>query len=181
MRRSHRLVRGAWLALLAGLPFGCGSSEPGVTVSSADPLRCPEGALVQRVDFPDDRGGGFAERCVLPDGTRHGPSREWYASGQRRAQTEWQRGMRHGKSVFWYRNGRKMAEVQHDHWQAVGVWTNWDAEGQVVDQKDFGSAPQVGAAAADATSRSPSEGAAAPRPDAPEGLPPSSTGDSGSR
>lgn len=118
----------------------CNPGEPGSTVSNAPPLVCPEGATLQRVDFSEDRGGGFAERCMMPDGvTRDGPSREWYASGKRRGITNWDKGQRHGKTEFWFENGQKKVEAQHDHWKAVGVWFNWDEEGKVLDQRDFGT------------------------------------------
>jgi hypothetical protein len=127
-------------ALVLIATAGCNPAEPGTTVSNAEPLVCPEGATLQRVDFPEERGGGFAERCMMPDGvTRSGPSREWYASGKRRGITNWDQGQRHGKTEFWYESGQKKVEAQHDRWKAVGVWTNWDEEGKVVDQRDFGT------------------------------------------
>ena len=73
------------------------------------------------------------------DGTRHGPSRDWYDDGTLRSLTSWVNGERHGVSLLWHPNGAKQAEIQHSHWIPVGVWTNWDAEGNVVDQRDFGS------------------------------------------
>jgi hypothetical protein len=94
---------------------------------------------VQRVDFPEERGGGFAERCVLADGTsRHGPSREWDAEGHQRGITNWWQGMRHGKTIFWHPNGQKSNEAEHYRWQPSGVWTAWDENGKVTDQRDFG-------------------------------------------
>jgi hypothetical protein len=126
------------LAFLA-LGLACQRGEIGATADTALPLECPKGASATRVDFPDERGGGFAERCMLSDGvSRHGPSREWDRDGRRRAITHWWQGMRHGKTTFWFPNGQKSHEVQHYRWQATGVWTTWDEQGKVTESKDFG-------------------------------------------
>jgi hypothetical protein len=121
------------------LALGCERGEAGATVATAESLVCPQGAAVQRVEFAEERGGGFAERCMLPDGvSRHGPSREWDAEGRRRGITNWWQGVRHGKTVFWHSNGKKSHEVEHYRWQAVGRWTAWDEQGNVIDENDFG-------------------------------------------
>jgi hypothetical protein len=171
-----------WLGVALVAVFGaCSPAEPGTTVSNAEPLACPEGTTLQRIDFPEERGGGFAERCMMPDGvTRSGPSREWYASGKRRGITNWLDGQRHGKTEFWYESGQKKVEAQHDHWKAVGVWTNWDADGKVVDQRDFGtgqsdSLPADAPVAPAGDSGVPdSEGSAAPGSGTPAGAAPGS-------
>ena len=120
--------RGAAFGLLL---LACGPTAP--------PLVCPEGAAVQRVQYPESEGGGYGERCMRPDGTRHGPSRDWYGAGTLRSLTTWVNGERHGISILWHPNGAKQAEAQHDHWMPVGRWTNWDEAGQVVDERDFGA------------------------------------------
>ncbi len=145
--RAHRwrAALGPWLALLTAA--ACERGEAGATAESAPPLVCPRGASVQRVEFRPERGGGFAERCVLPDGTsRHGPSREWNAEGRPLGVTHWWQGMRHGKTTFWYPSGQKSHEAEHYRWQAVGRWTSWDEQGTVIDQQDFGPPdPSAGA------------------------------------
>ena len=177
--------RAAWIRLgcgVAGLALACERGEAGATVASAEPLACPAPATVRRIDFPDERGGGFAERCVLQDGvSRHGPSREWGPDGKRRALTHWWQGVRHGKTTFWYPSGRKRNEAEHYRWQPTGVWTSWDEQGKVTDQRDFGPPhpeigswpmPELGEAKPPEGQAPDGTGAAdAPRPDAPPTAP----------
>jgi hypothetical protein len=135
-RRALRLAMTVLVVVLVG--DGCRRANGVLHVDDAPSLVCPEGADVQRLEYPEERGGGSGERCVRPDGTRHGPSRDWYPDGSIRSLTSWIDGERHGKSTMWHVNGTKAAEVEHSHWLAVGQWTNWDEQGNVVDQKDFG-------------------------------------------
>jgi hypothetical protein len=139
MRGSLERATAFGLALALALGSGCERGSTVVTAQNAPPLQCPAGASVQRVEFPEDRGGGFAERCVLADGSsRHGPSREWDAEGRQRGITHWWQGMRHGKTVFWYPDGSVSNEAQHYRWQPTGVWTAWDESGAITDRRDFG-------------------------------------------
>ena len=135
---TTRISRMLGAVLLAGLlPLACKAPAP--------PLVCPDGAVIQHVQYAESDGAGHGERCVLPDGTRHGPSRDWYADGTLRSLTHWVHGDRHGTSTLWFPSGAKQAELQHDHWTPVGRWTNWDEQGHVVDQRDFGGDVEVAA------------------------------------
>jgi hypothetical protein len=145
-RLAGAASRAAALSLLL-LGLACERGEAGARADTAPALVCPPGASVQRVEFAEERGGGFAERCMLPDGvSRHGPSREWDAEGRRRGITNWWQGARHGQTTFWHANGQKSNQAQHYRWQAVGRWLAWDEQGKVIDDHDFGAAdPSVGA------------------------------------
>ena len=102
------------------------------------PIVCPSGAEVQVVQYPSERGGGRGERCVLPGGTRQGPSYDYYDTGSIHSITNWSNGERHGKTQIWHRNGVKAEEFEHSHFVPVGTWTKWDEEGRLVSQVDVG-------------------------------------------
>ena len=149
------------LALLAALvTSACGPATP-------PPLVCPEGATVELVQYPAERGGGHGERCLRPDGTRHGPSRDFYEDDTLHSLTSWVDNERDGKSTIWYPNGSKQREIEHSRWRAVGVWTTWDEQGKVIEQTDFGRDDANSSAAAAPATPAPegaSEGAQAPAP-----------------
>jgi hypothetical protein len=129
------------------------------------PLVCPSGSEVQVVQYPDERGGGRGERCVLPGGTREGPSYDYYADGSIHSITNWSNGERHGKTEIWHPNGVKAEEFEHSHFMPVGTWTKWDEEGRLVSQTDLGrEAEQVAPPGASAPG---AEGSPPPAPPAP--------------
>lgn len=128
-------------------PFALGRAAAlGAALLAADcsrgpdvpPIVCPQGSEVQVVQYPSERGGGRGERCVLPGGTREGPSYDYYDDGGIHSITSWSNGERHGKTQIWHRNGVKAEEFEHSHFIPVGTWTKWDEEGKVVSQTDLG-------------------------------------------
>jgi len=119
---------------------GCDTQDTQRTAEYGAPLVCPPGAAVQRVGFSEARGAGYAQRCVLSGGEiRHGPSREFDAEGRLRGVTHWWQGLLHGETIFWHANGQPANRAAHYRRQPVGVWTGWDARGEVTDQRDFGA------------------------------------------
>lgn len=131
MRAGRRRL----LALLA-LAGAC-ASPPAVTpLTDRD---CPDGARVVGAAPP----AGRLQRCELPGGVRHGPSRAWYDDGRLRYETSWWQGVKHGRFTFWYPDGRKRAEGQDRHGVPDGTWTSWAEDGTVAQQQVF-PAPLAG-------------------------------------
>ncbi len=139
------------LAALAALGVGCAPDDdaPSGTASAGRPdkIDCPERAEAEFIRFDETRMGFNPDvlsevgwRCVLPSGERHGPSKEWFRNGRVSAITNWWEGDKHGPFEMWHSNGQKRAEGAHDHWNAVGVWRTWDTEGNLISERDFGSA-----------------------------------------
>jgi len=145
-------LRFVGIVCFGALLIGCSDRARG----DAEPLVCLEGASVQIVEYSEEHGGGYGERCALPDGTRHGPSRDWYVNGVMATQTYWIKGERDGKSLMWHPNGVKSAETEHRRWKSVGKWTNWDDEGKVISEYDFGSAEDGASEAAPTPAADPS-------------------------
>ncbi len=127
---TSRLHRAA--ALTAALLGAC-SRGPDVP-----PLVCPPGAEVQGVQYPSERGGGRGERCVLPGGTREGPSYDYYDDGSIHSITNWSNGERHGKTLIWHPNGVKAEEFEHSRFIPVGTGIKWDETGRLISQTDVG-------------------------------------------
>lgn len=152
-----------------------------------DPIECPEGAEPRLFRFTETRIqnrqplSAVGWRCFRVDGTRDGPSMEWFADGQLSAVTNWSKGEKHGRFEMWHPNGQKKVEGEHDHWQAVGHWTMWDEDGNVVSEKDFGR-PGEKADVEDAPAKPVAPESVAPEPDgepaseAPKGAPDAGAG-----
>ena len=133
------------VVLLGLLALGCGVGAEGSDERfMPDPIDCPDGAEPKLFEFSETRIGNrqplsaVGWRCFAPDGRRHGPSKEWFANGQVSSVTSWWMGEKHGKFEMWHPNGQKRVEGEHDHWNAVGVWTSWDDQGAVLAVRDFG-------------------------------------------
>ena len=69
-------------------------------------LECPEGSQLQGLPPPDGR----ELKCVLPDGTLHGPYKYWYSNGQLMQFLHYERDQEHGEQKSWWPNGQRMME-----------------------------------------------------------------------
>jgi hypothetical protein len=120
-----------WLAVV--LAWSCTGSSPVAALADRD---CPEGARVVGAAPP----AGLLQRCELPGGVRHGPSRAWYDNGRLRYETEWWEGRKHGRFTLWYASGRKRAEGRDRHGIPDGTWRYWAEDGSVMQARQFPAA-----------------------------------------
>lgn len=74
------------------------------------------------------------------NGLEQGPRIVWYPNGQKMAEIPYQDGKPHGQGVLWYENGQKQGEGLFQMGEQVGVWREWDERGNLIEEKDFGSA-----------------------------------------
>ncbi len=100
-----------------------GAAPAGETTGSS--LQCRSGTTAMSGTQPGLR----EEWCQLPDGTRHGPTASWYASGQPQQTGEYHNGQPYGRWVYWYENGRKRSEGRWRAGQVEGYWTFWGETG----------------------------------------------------
>ena len=47
------------------------------------------------------------------------------------------RSVRHGKTIVWFGSGRKQIEANFINGRIVGTWRRWDANGKLVEEKDY--------------------------------------------
>lgn len=143
-----------WLLAVA-LTWSCHASAPVTALTDRD---CPEGARVVGAAPP----AGVLQRCEVPGGIRHGPSRAWYDSGRLRYETQWWQGRKHGRFTLWYPNGQQRAEGQDRHGIPDGTWTSWAEDGTVAQERIF-EAPQSAVGAASRSRNLTVTGATVPR------------------
>jgi antitoxin component YwqK of YwqJK toxin-antitoxin module len=63
-----------------------------------------------------------------PD-VQHGQWTEWYPSGNKKSEAQYDRGVTVGKVTWWYENGQVQAEGDFENGQKEGTWTTWHANG----------------------------------------------------
>jgi antitoxin component YwqK of YwqJK toxin-antitoxin module len=64
----------------------------------------------------------FAQYTSEGKDLRHGPSREWYASGKPQSDGNYQNDKRHGKFTFWHENGQVAVTGEYKDDQPDGLW-----------------------------------------------------------
>lgn len=67
------------------------------------------------------------------DGVPHGPTREWWPDGRRRAEGEMRHGLPHGTHRRWYADGRPEAERDFDEAGRLVSVRRWDEDGNPVE------------------------------------------------
>ncbi len=100
--------------------------------AALSPRLCPAGTR-QVVYTATD---GSTDACEEPDGTRHGPTREYYTSGRLRSQVGYQRGAMHGPSVACHPNGKLRSTGTWVSGRAAGPWRYYDEQGEFVNEED---------------------------------------------
>lgn len=87
---------------------------------------CPEGTELRGKAPPD----GLEQKCVLTDGTLHGPYMHWYGSGQLMQSLHFDHGKEHGEQKAWWPNGNKMMEGTSMNGKRYQGFRYWDISGQ---------------------------------------------------
>jgi antitoxin component YwqK of YwqJK toxin-antitoxin module len=60
---------------------------------------------------------------------QHGVWTEWYSSGNKKSEGQYDRGVAVGKFAWWYENGQQQAEGEFEAGQKNGTWTTWHLNG----------------------------------------------------
>ncbi len=60
---------------------------------------------------------------------QHGTWTEWYPSGNKMAEGQYDRGVATGRFTWWYENGQKQAEGDFENGLKNGAWITWHANG----------------------------------------------------
>jgi antitoxin component YwqK of YwqJK toxin-antitoxin module len=60
---------------------------------------------------------------------QHGTWTEWYPSGNKKSEGQYDRGIPAGKFTWWYENGQEQAEGEYEAGQKTGAWITWHANG----------------------------------------------------
>ena len=69
-----------------------------------------------------------ANAAAGPD-LQHGLWTEWYPSGNKKTEGQYDRGVAVGKITWWYENGQEQAEGEFDAGQKTGTWITWHPNG----------------------------------------------------
>lgn len=94
--------------------------------AAASERPCPEGSERHGQAPP----AGNEVKCVLPDGTLHGPSQHWYSNGQLMDSLTYDHGREHGEQKAWWPNGRKMMEGVSMDGKRYQGFRYWDISGR---------------------------------------------------
>ena len=105
-----------------------------------------EGELTYKGDFKDGKPEGLWTtffpngrprwQGVKKDGLNHGSFTMWYEDGSKRMKGTYERGKKHGKSTAWHPNAVKWLEQWHHHGTPVGLWRNWNNQGELIDETE---------------------------------------------
>lgn len=98
---------------------------PWMSLAATD-ISCPEGTE-QRGNPPPQ---GNEVKCVLPDGTLHGPYQHWYDNGQLMESLRFDHGKEHGEQKAWWPNGQKMMEGTSMNGKRYQGFRYWNISGQ---------------------------------------------------
>jgi hypothetical protein len=79
-------------------------------------------------DWWNTRIAALADAPAGPD-LQHGPWTEWYPSGNKKTEGQYDRGVKTGKFTWWYENGQAQAEGEFDAGQKTGTWITWHPNG----------------------------------------------------
>ena len=60
---------------------------------------------------------------------QHGLWTEWYPSGNKKTEGQYDRGVAVGKITWWYENGQEQAEGEFEAGQRNGTWITWHSNG----------------------------------------------------
>jgi antitoxin component YwqK of YwqJK toxin-antitoxin module len=68
---------------------------------------------------------------------KHGAWVEWYQSGKKKIEAQYDHGVPTGRFVWWYENGQKQAEVEYQNGVLNGIWITWHPNGQKESQAEY--------------------------------------------
>ncbi len=60
----------------------------------------------------------------------------WYENGQKQAEVEYQMGVLNGTWTTWHTNGLKESQAEYRNGELVDKWMHWDADGKLVEMRD---------------------------------------------
>ncbi len=69
-----------------------------------------------------------ASAAAGPD-LQHGVWTEWYPSGNKKTEGQYDRGVAVGRITWWYENGQEQAEGEFEAGQKTGTWITWHSNG----------------------------------------------------
>ena len=69
---------------------------------------------------------------------------EWYPSGNKKAEGQYDRGIATGRFTWWYENGQKQAEGDFENGLKNGVWITWHANGLKESMSEYQADKLVG-------------------------------------
>ncbi len=94
-----------------------------------------EGTYLRASDMPEATydwwHSKIATSASAPAGPdqQHGAWTEWYPSGNKKTEGQYDRGVALGKITWWYENGQEQAEGEYEAGQKTGTWTTWHPNG----------------------------------------------------
>ena len=75
---------------------------------------------------------------------QHGTWTEWYPSGSKKTEGQYDRGTATGRFTWWYENGQKQAEGEFENGLKNGVWLTWHANGLKESMSEYQADKVVG-------------------------------------
>ena len=74
---------------------------------------------------------------------QHGTWTEWYPSGNKKTEAQFDRGVATGKITWWYENGQVQAEGDYEAGQRNGAWVTWHPNGLKQSLVEYKAGKQV--------------------------------------
>jgi antitoxin component YwqK of YwqJK toxin-antitoxin module len=111
---------------IAGISHGVAEAETG------DP-KCPGGTALMGAKPPIAR----KQWCSLADGTQHGPSISYYATGEPMARAEFDGGALVGQYQAWHPNGQLAEIATYAEDRRHGPSRAWDLNGNLLTEENY--------------------------------------------
>ncbi len=102
-----------------------------------------EGFYLRVVHMPEPSydwwKGSITTASAVPTGEdqKHGTWTEWYRSGNKKAEGQYDHNVAAGKFIWWYENGQKQAEVEYQAGVYSGTFTTWHPNGLKESQAEY--------------------------------------------
>ncbi len=83
--------------------------------------------------------GTVTTTAAKPTGAdlKHGTWTEWYPSGNKKTEGQYDHGVAIGRFAWWYDNGQKQAEVDYQNGVLGGTWITWHPNGLKESQAEY--------------------------------------------
>jgi antitoxin component YwqK of YwqJK toxin-antitoxin module len=122
---ARMTARGAAISFSALLALCLVAGTTPAPAEEPEQVSCPKDTERKGKRPPQGR----KEWCDLPDGTQHGPSVSYYASGMLMASAVFDKGELDGEYRAWHPNGQLAEAGMYSHDQRRGVFRTWDPNG----------------------------------------------------
>ncbi len=98
---------------------------------------CPQGAELTGLAPPKGNLQWCQKRTANDEFVKHGVLREWYPSGQKKLEANYNHGVRNGPWSEWFPTGQKQLEGNYLQGKKHGRWLRWHPDGRKAGEATF--------------------------------------------